>query len=185
MWWAQQTELSQGWSIKSSWVRFVWPPEMGLVYSSLSCLLKKSPLPSALGTSSWKMKTGQNWKKKKGIHIDQNGEQIQNAQHITMQWDREAKNALKINKMPHTQGTDAVRHRHSNNQGRTTFFFFLTQWEHSLATEKRPREARSKGNIQLLNPSSSPRTNRFSHRKKRVQSISGNTDHSAQRAQLL
>lgn len=90
------------------------------------------------------METGQNWKKKKDIHTDQNGEQIQNAQHITMQWDREAKNALKINKIPHTQGTDAVRHRHSNKQGRTTFFF-LTQWEHSLATEKRPREARSKG----------------------------------------
>lgn len=47
--WAQQTELSQGWSIKSSWVRFVWPPEMGLVYSSLSCLFFLQPSEQVAG----------------------------------------------------------------------------------------------------------------------------------------
>lgn len=35
---SRQNCLRAGWSIKSSWVHFVWPPEMGLVYSSLSYL---------------------------------------------------------------------------------------------------------------------------------------------------
>lgn len=42
---SRQNCLRAGWSIKSSWVHFVWPPEMGLVYSSLSYFFKKK-IPS-------------------------------------------------------------------------------------------------------------------------------------------
>lgn len=178
MWWAQRTELSQGWSIKSSWVRFFWPPEMELVYSSLSCLLK-NPLslqPSKQVAGKWRQ--GKIGRKRK----------VSTLIKMVNKYRMPSTSLRSETEKPKTCWKSTKCHTHKaltlsdidipiSKVGQ----LFFPQWEHSLATEKQPREARSKGNIQLLNPSSSPRTNRFSHRKKRVQSISGNTDHSAQR----